>query len=337
MKAHILVTGGTGYIGSHTVVVLQTAGFEITIWDNLSNSHVEVIERIAQITGQRPRFQQVDVRSKESMRAALREIPTPDAVIHFAAMKAVEESVRKPLAYYHNNVGGLLALLEVMGSLPFLFSSSCTVYGEPDEVPITESAPFKPPTSPYGATKQISEQLLYDVATAQSMPTIALRYFNPAGAHPSALIGEYPIQEPTNLVPLITQAAAGLRPEIVVFGNDYPTPDGTPIRDYIHIMDLAEAHRAAIERILHGQMKTNFEAYNIGTGRGYSVLEIIRTFETVNHVAVPYRIGSRRPGDITAIWADPSMAQTTLHWQARLGLEDMLRSAWKWQIKMGKE
>ncbi len=332
MSYHILVTGGTGYIGSHTVVVLQEAGFEVTIWDNLANSRAEVIGRIERITRQRPRFQQVDLRDPKAMKKALGEVPSPDAVVHFAALKAVEESVRKPLEYYHNNVGGLIHLLQVLDRpVPFLFSSSCTVYGEPDDVPITEAAPFKPPASPYGATKQMSEQILRDVARARNMPVIALRYFNPAGAHPSALIGEYPLQPPTNLVPVITQAAAGLRPEVVVFGNDYPTPDGTPIRDYIHIMDLAEAHRAALERMLGGKMESDFEAFNVGTGRGYSVLEMIRTFEAVNRVKVPHRIGPRRPGDITTIWANPSLAEQKLGWRARLGLEDMLRSAWKWQ------
>ncbi len=331
-KQPVIITGGTGYIGSHTAVVLIEAGYPVVIWDNLSNSRAEVIDRIQRITGIRPTFQQIDLRRKEQIRQALQAIPMPAAIIHFAALKSVEESVREPLMYYENNILGLLNLLDVLpAETPFLFSSSCTVYGEPDNVPITEEAPFKPAASPYGATKQMSEQILSDMARARRQPVIALRYFNPAGAHPSALLGEFPLQPPTNLVPVMTQAAIGRRDKIIVFGNDYPTPDGTPIRDYIHIMDLAEAHLAALRRMLNHRTDALSEAFNVGTGQGYSVLEMIHTFEAVNGIKVPHEIGPRRPGDITAIWADPSLAAQKLGWKAQRGLEDMLRSAWAWE------
>ena len=334
----ILVTGGMGYIGSHTTVELQAVGYEVIIVDNLSNSNREVLNGIKAISGVEPTFYQVDCNDQ----AAMREIydrHRPDGVIHFAASKAVGESVEKPLLYYRNNILSLIVQLELMkefGTKGIVFSSSCTVYGQPEKLPVNESAPFMPATSPYGNTKQIDEEILRDtIHSGVTFKAISLRYFNPIGAHPTAYIGEEPRGIPANLIPYITQAAAGIRKELTVFGDDYPTPDGTCIRDYIHVVDLAKAHVAAIDRMLH-QDGESYEYYNIGTGKGESVLELITAFERATGVKVPYKIGPRREGDIVAVWADPKKANDLLGWQAQSTIEDSLRSAWKWQEQVLK-
>ncbi|MGB0949994.1 MAG: UDP-glucose 4-epimerase GalE, partial [Marinirhabdus sp.] len=319
----ILVTGGLGYIGSHTVVALHEAGHRVLIIDNLSNSTINVLEGIAKITGKAPIFDRLELRNKAAVSAYFRKHPDIDAVIHFAASKAVGESVENPLLYYENNLNTLVYLLQECknhNTLNFIFSSSCTVYGEPDRVPITESAPVKKAVSPYGNTKQVSEEILADVCRATPLQTIALRYFNPIGAHPSAEIGELPIGVPQNLVPFITQTAAGVREQLHVFGNDYPTPDGSCIRDYIHVMDLAEAHVKAVERLLKGENRTHFEIFNLGTGKGSSVLEVIETFEKTTQQKINYKIVGRRPGDVTAIYASTQKANGTLGWKAEKNL-----------------
>ncbi|GHT16104.1 UDP-glucose 4-epimerase [Bacteroidia bacterium] len=331
----ILVTGGTGYIGSHTVVEAQQAGYEVVIVDNLCNSQVGVIERIQQITGIRPAFEQVDCTDMAAMEEVFKKHPQIGAVIHFAAFKAVGESVQKPLQYYHNNLRSLWVLLTLLpkyevGNL--VFSSSCTVYGQPDHLPVTEQTPRKPAESPYGNTKQICEDIITDAVRA-GIPVqgILLRYFNPIGSHPSAKIGELPIGTPQNLVPFVTQTAAGIRPQLRIFGNDYNTPDGSCIRDYINVVDLAKAHIVAVDRMLKKQCKKPVEVFNLGTGKGVSVLEIVRTFERATGVKLPYEIVERRAGDIEQIWADTTFANTELGWQAHETLEDTLSSAWKWQ------
>lgn len=336
MKGKILVTGGTGYIGSHTVVELQNAGYEVIIIDNLSNSNKNVVDGIEKITGIRPIFKELDCTDKEEMRNLFSQYPGINGIIHFAASKAVGESVQKPLLYYRNNLDSLLNLLELMPEFnieSFVFSSSCTVYGQPDTLPVTENASIKPALSPYGNTKQIAEEIIQDtVHSGASLKSIILRYFNPIGAHPSAEIGELPLGVPQNLVPFVTQTAAGLRKELSVFGDDYNTPDGSCIRDYINVVDLAKAHVIAVTRMLENKMKKPVEIFNLGTGKGLSVLEIIQTFEKVTGVKLPYKIVGRREGDIEKVWADPEFANKELGWTAKESVEDTLLSAWKWQL-----
>jgi UDP-glucose 4-epimerase len=331
----ILVTGGTGYIGSHTVVALQNKGFDVVIIDDLSNSQIEVLDGIEKITGKRPEFQQFDLCDQEALARFFDQHRDISSIIHFAASKAVGESVEKPLLYYRNNLFSLIFLLENMKRLQIpniVFSSSCTVYGQPDKLPVTEETPFKPAESPYGNTKQICEEILRDTCkVTPAINAISLRYFNPVGAHESALIGELPRGVPANLVPFITQTAAGMRKQLLVFGNDYDTPDGSAVRDYIHVTDLAEAHVVAVERLAGNKQKSNFEFFNIGTGKGMTVLELIRTFERVNNISVNYKIVERRAGDVEKIYADTSFANKELGWTARLSADDMMRSAWKWQ------
>ena len=331
----ILVTGGTGYIGSHTVVELIEEGSQVVVIDNLSNSHLSVLDGIEKITGQRPLFEQLDLADREKTHQFFEKHNDIDAIVHFAAYKAVGESVNFPLKYYHNNLNSLLNLLECMQEFNItgmVFSSSCTVYGQPDRLPVDETAPIKKAESPYGNTKQIAEEILADfVHSNPQHRSIALRYFNPVGAHDSALIGELPIGVPNNLVPFITQTAAGIREELSVFGDDYPTPDGTAIRDYIHVVDLAKAHVVALRRILNEQMKNDFEFFNIGTGTGYSVLQVVQAFERVSGQALPYRIAPRRAGDIVQIWAGTDLAHSELEWKAERDLDNMMLTAWQWQ------
>ena len=340
MGKRILVTGGTGYIGSHTAVELQHAGYEVVIADNLSNSNVEVLTGIERITGIRPAFEELDCNDQAGMEHLFEAYSDIAGIIHFAASKAVGESVQQPLKYYRNNLVTLINLLELMpkhGVDGMVFSSSCTVYGQPDILPVTEDAPVKPALSPYGNTKQICEEIIRDTIYAGvPFKSIILRYFNPTGAHPSAEIGELPLGVPQNLVPFLTQTAAGIRPELHVFGDDYHTPDGSCIRDYINVVDLARAHVIALNRMLNNQTVTPVEVYNLGTGRGVSVLELIRAFERGTGVRVPYRIVGRREGDIEKVWADPGHANRILGWTAIETLEDTLLSAWKWQQKMPK-
>lgn len=331
----ILVTGGTGYIGSHTVVELQQQGFEVVTVDNLSNSFVEVLEGIEHICGRRPAFYEADCTSMAAMKTIFKEHPDISAAIHFAASKAVGESVEKPLLYYRNNLVSLINLIECLednGGGNLVFSSSCTVYGQPDNLPVTEKAPIKMAESPYGNTKQISEEIIADAMRADKrFKAIALRYFNPIGAHPSAKIGELPIGVPNNLIPFVTQTAFGLRKELLIFGKDYSTPDGTAIRDYINVVDLAKAHVAAIKRLANSKSDQALEVFNIGTGQGLSVLEIVTTFEKVTGVKLPYRFVERRAGDIEQVWADTTRANRELGWKADISLEETLRSAWKWE------
>lgn len=339
-KEKILVTGGTGYIGSHTVVELQNAGYEVVIIDNLSNSNKEVLNGIEKITGIRPVFVEGDCTDIKTLEKLFKENPGIKGIINFAASKAVGESVQKPLLYYRNNLNTLINLLELMpgnGVKGIVFSSSCTVYGEPDTNPIDESAPIKPATSPYGNTKQISEEIIEDyVRSGAPIKSILLRYFNPIGAHPSAEIGELPLGVPQNLVPYLTQAAAGIRKELTVFGNDYDTPDGSCIRDYIDVVDLAKAHVIAMKRMLDGEDTEPVEIFNLGTGRGLSVLELIAAFENATGVKVPHKIGERRAGDIEKIWADPKKANEILGWKAEIPIEETMNKTWKWQTKISK-
>jgi UDP-glucose 4-epimerase len=338
MAEKILVTGGTGYIGSHTVVELQNAGFEAIIIDDLSNSNIEVLDGIEKITAIRPAFFQMDCNDKARLGDLFAAHPGIKGVIHFAASKAVGESVSQPLKYYRNNIVSLINLLEIMPLYNvegLVFSSSCTVYGQPDILPVTEDAPVRPAISPYGNTKQINEEIIRDTIYAGAqVKSIILRYFNPIGAHPSAEIGELPIGIPQNLVPFLTQTAAGIRPVLNVYGNDYNTPDGSCLRDYINVVDLAKAHVTAINRILGGFTESNLETFNLGTGRGVSVLELIHSFEKATGVKVPYRIVVRREGDIEKVWADPTRANHILGWTAKETLENTLISAWKWQQKI---
>lgn len=340
MATKILVTGGTGYIGSHTTVELQQAGYEVVIIDNLSNSSIDVLDGIEAITGIRPEFVEGDVCDIATLRALFNAHPGIKGIINFAASKAVGESVEKPLLYYRNNLNSLMNLLECMpeyGVKGIVFSSSCTVYGEPDVNPIDETAPIKPATSPYGNTKQISEEIITDYITSGApIKSILLRYFNPVGAHPSALIGELPNGVPNNLVPYLTQAAAGIRKELTVFGNDYNTPDGSCIRDFIDVVDLAKAHVAAMHRMLEKDDTDAVEIFNLGTGRGVSVLELIEGFERSTGVKVPYKIGPRRAGDIEQIWAIPDKANNVLGWKAEVPVEDTLRNAWAWQCRLAE-
>ncbi|MBN2349466.1 MAG: UDP-glucose 4-epimerase GalE [Bacteroidales bacterium] len=335
MKKLILVTGGTGYIGSHTVVELIENGYDVVIVDNLSNSRIEVLDWIEQITGVRPKFENFNLCDTSLVENFCRKYPKLEAIIHFAALKAVGESVEIPIEYYFNNITSLLNLLSAMRdfNIPnIVFSSSCTVYGEPDKLPVTEDAQVKKATSPYGNTKQISEEILEDTLKAYSkLKAISLRYFNPIGAHKSALIGELPLGVPLNLVPFVTQTAGGIRQELKVFGDDYNTPDGSGIRDYINVVDLAKAHVVAIERLIQHKNLTNYEVFNLGTGKGTSVLEIIKTFEKVTGISVNYKIVTRRAGDIEKVWADTKKANEVLGWKASLSLEDTLLSAWNWE------
>jgi UDP-glucose 4-epimerase len=337
---NILVTGGAGFIGSHTVVALVEAGFRPVIIDDFSNSERAVLRGLEEITGQSITCYDRNCNDYDLLLALLRQEQI-DGVIHFAAFKAVGESMAKPLEYYDNNLGSLVALLraQVDAGVPHhLFSSSCTVYGQPEQLPVTEETPVQPAMSVYGNTKQIGEEILRDAVAAKlPLNIISLRYFNPIGAHPSALIGELPRGVPGNLVPFITQTAAGLRPELTVFGDDYPTPDGTAIRDYIHVMDLAEAHVAALQYLLDGGAGPGYEVYNVGTGQGNSVLEIIRLFEDVSGRKLPYRIGPRRAGDITAVYADVTRVNRALGWTTKRSLRTALEDAWRWQQKLQKE
>ena len=339
-KTKILVTGGTGYIGSHTTVELQNAGYDVVIIDNLSNSNEGVLDGIESITGIRPAFVKGDCTDIETLRRLFRENPGISGIINFAASKAVGESVHKPLLYYRNNLNTLINLLECMpeyGVKGIVFSSSCTVYGEPDMNPIDETAPIKPATSPYGNTKQISEEIITDyVASGAPVKSIILRYFNPIGAHPSAKIGELPVGVPQNLVPYLTQTAAGIRKELTVFGDDYDTPDGSCIRDYIDVVDLAKAHVTAMKRMLDGEDTDAIEIFNLGTGRGLSVLELINAFEKSTGVKVPHHIGPRREGDIEKIWAAPAKANEVLGWTAEVPVEETMRNAWAWQCTLPK-
>lgn len=336
----ILVTGGTGYIGSHTCVELQQAGYEVVIIDNLSNSNRNVLDGIERITGKRPVFIEGDCTDRATLRRLFDENPGIDGIINFAASKAVGESVEKPLMYYRNNLNTLINLLEAMPEYNvkgIVFSSSCTVYGEPDQNPIDETAPIKTATSPYGNTKQISEEIITDyVRSGAPVKSILLRYFNPIGAHPSAEIGELPNGVPQNLVPYLTQTAAGIRKELTVFGNDYNTPDGSCIRDYIDVVDLARAHVIAMQRMLEKDTPA-IEIFNLGTGRGLSVLELINAFETATSVKVPYRIGERREGDIEKIWADPKRANEVLGWKAIVPIEETMANTWRWQQKISNK
>lgn len=333
----ILVTGGLGYIGSHTVVELQKSGYQVVIVDNLSNSTLDVLEGITNITKTPPIFERLDLRLKADVSNFFKEHKDIAGIIHFAASKAVGESVEKPLLYYENNLNTLIYLLQecnAHGIDNFIFSSSCTVYGEPDSLPITEDAPVKVATSPYGNTKQISEEILKDTCSVSSLKSIALRYFNPIGAHESAIIGELPIGVPQNLVPFITQTAAGIREELSVFGDDYPTEDGSCIRDYIHVVDLARAHVIALERLLSGKNKTNYEVFNLGTGRGSSVLEVVNSFQNTTGEKLNYKIVDRRPGDVISVYADTKKANEVLGWKSENTMEEALASAWKWEKKV---
>ena len=337
-KGRILVTGGTGYIGSHTAVELMAAGYEVVIVDNFSNSEPFVLDRIREISGKDCVFEQVDLAERQAVKVFMGRFSDLQGIVHFAASKAVGESVENPLLYYRNNLTSLLHLLENMQDhqiANMVFSSSCTVYGQPDQLPVDESAPIKKAESPYGNTKQICEQIIADTVRASaSLKSIALRYFNPIGAHESGLIGELPRGVPNNLVPFVTQTALGLRKELQVFGNDYQTPDGSCIRDYIHVVDLAKAHVVAIDRLLQGKTSKSFEFFNLGTGRGVSVLEVIQTFESVTGVKVPHRIVGRRAGDVEQVWADTRVANDVLGWKAETSLADSLRSAWVWEQRI---
>jgi len=338
MKDLILVTGGTGFIGSHTTVELIEAGYEVVIVDNLSNSNANVLDGIEKITGVRPNLEVVDCTDYEGMKAVFIKYRNIQAAIHFAASKAVGESVEKPLLYYRNNLVSLINILQLMSEFQtkgFVFSSSCTVYGQPDVLPVTENAPVKPAMCPYGNTKQIAEEIIHDNDFAgATFKSVILRYFNPIGAHPTAEIGELPLGVPQNLVPLVTQAAAGIRPALKVFGNDYNTPDGSCVRDYINVVDLAKAHVIAVKRLLEDKCLKSVEVFNLGTGRGLSVLEILRTFEKVTGVKLNYNIVERRAGDIEQVWANPDFANNVLGWKAETSVEETLLSAWKWQQRL---
>lgn len=330
----ILVTGGTGYIGSHTVVELQNAGYEVIIVDNLDNSSIGILDQITAISGKRPEFHQLDLCFEDKVKEFVASRPEISGVIHFAAHKAVGESVEKPLKYYRNNFFSLINLLTAFAGrdINFVFSSSCTVYGQPDILPVTEAAPVKKAESPYGNTKQIAEEILVETANANTNYHItSLRYFNPVGAHDTALIGELPIGVPANLVPFITQSAIGKRGPITVFGNDYDTPDGSCIRDYIHVVDLAKAHIAALKRLEEKRTTSNYDVFNVGTGKGSTVLEVIAAFESSTGVKLNYKIGPRRGGDIEKVWGDVTLSQQELQWTAELNLQDMLSSAWAWE------
>ena len=334
----ILVTGGLGFIGSHTTVELQQKGYKVVIIDDCSNSSEKVLDGIEAITGQRPIFEKLDLKEKADVAGFFKRHADIQGVIHFAASKAVGESVEKPLLYYENNITTLIYILQQLAqkdTSSFIFSSSCTVYGQADEMPITENAPVKIAESPYGNTKQIGEEIIYDTCkVTPQLNAISLRYFNPMGAHPSSAIGELPIGVPQNLVPFITQTAIGLREELSVFGDDYPTEDGTCIRDYIHVVDLAKAHVVALQRLLEGKNPVNYEVFNVGTGTGSTVLEVIQSFERVSGRKLNYRIVGRRAGDIVQAYADTTKANKVLGWKAESSLDDAMRSAWLWEQKV---
>lgn len=336
----ILVTGGLGFIGSHTVVELQNEGFDVVIVDNLSNSSIDVLDGITAISGKRPIFEKIDLKEKEQVASIFKKHNDVAGVIHFAASKAVGESVSNPLKYYENNISALIYMLKEIGALDtqnFIFSSSCTVYGQADELPITENAPVKPAESPYGNTKQIGEEIISETCKiSDNLNSIALRYFNPIGAHPSSEIGELPIGVPQNLVPYITQTAIGLRDQLSVFGGDYPTVDGTCVRDYIHVVDLAKAHVVALQRLINQKNESNYEVFNLGTGKGSSVLEVIESFERVSGEKLNYKIVNRREGDITAAYANTEKALNVLGWKTMSSLDDAMDSAWKWEQKIRK-
>ncbi len=335
----IVVTGGLGFIGSHTVVELQNEGFEVVAIDNLSNSSIEVLDGIFNITGKKPIFEKLDLREKSEVVDFFSRHNDVVGVIHFAASKAVGESVENPLLYYENNINALVYILQEVSKLPqanFIFSSSCTVYGQAEKMPITENASVQPAMSPYGNTKQIGEEIITDVVKVTSLNSVLLRYFNPIGAHPSAEIGELPLGVPQNLVPFITQTAMGLRKELSVFGNDYATADGTAVRDYIHVVDLAKAHVVALKRLLDNKNLEKVETFNLGTGTGSSVLEVINAFEKVSNEKLNYKIVGRREGDITEAYANTDKANTVLGWKAQSTLEESLSSAWKWEQKIRK-
>lgn len=334
----ILVTGGLGFIGSHTVVELQNEGYEVVVIDNLANSSTQVLEGIEAITGKQPLFEELDLREKEKVQDFFKRHADLAGVIHFAASKAVGESVENPLLYYENNLGVLSYMLQNMVEKDkgnFIFSSSCTVYGQADQMPITENAPVKPAESPYGNTKQVGEEIIADTCKVNpQLAAIALRYFNPIGAHPTAEIGELPLGVPQNLVPYITQTGMGLREQLSVFGDDYPTEDGTCIRDYIHVVDVAKAHVVALQRLLNDSNEDNFEVFNLGTGKGSSVLEVIESFEKVSGTKLNYKIAARRAGDVVQAYADTSKANQVLGWKAESSLDDAIRSAWVWEQKI---
>lgn len=340
MNNKVLVTGGTGYIGSHTAVELINGGYEVYIVDNLSNSDVKVLDGIEKITGVKPHFENFDLTDKEKVEAFFKKNPGIGSIIHFAASKAVGESVDNPLLYYRNNILSLINLLEVMkgGEVSNLvFSSSCTVYGQPEKLPVDESAPVQKALSPYGNTKQICEEIIQDsIHAIEGINAISLRYFNPIGAHESAWIGELPVGTPQNLAPFVTQTAAGIREQLQVFGNDYDTPDGTAVRDYIHVVDLAKAHVIALGRMLEQKNKARYEFFNLGTGEGYSVLQVIQSFERTTGQKLKYRIVGRRPGDIEKIWADTTLSNKELGWKAEKSLDEMMLTAWEWQLQLGK-
>ena len=335
IKGKILVTGGLGFIGSHTVVQLISSGYEVVIVDDLSNAQLFILDNIKKITGIKPAFYLADVGNKKKLSNVLSKERNIDAVIHFAAFKAVEESVKDPLKYFKNNLYCLINLLECINESKIknvIFSSSATVYGDPDELSVTEATPCKKSLSAYGSSKQMGEDILEKLAAAQKCNVISLRYFNPVGAHPSALLGELPIGVPNNLMPFVTQTAAGLREKLIVFGNDYNTPDGTCVRDYIHVVDLARAHVQSCNRILKQEQKKSYEVYNIGTGNGVSVLEVIHAFEKYNDIKLNYSIGTKREGDAASIYADVSLAEKELDWRAKYDIEEMVVTAWKWQL-----
>jgi UDP-glucose 4-epimerase len=333
----VLVTGGLGFIGSHTVVELQNEGFEVVIIDNLSNSSEDVLKGIVAITGKTPLFEKLDLREKAAVQNFFKKYNDVTGVIHFAASKAVGESVENPLLYYENNISSLVYLLQELQQKPeasFIFSSSCTVYGQAEKMPITEDAPVQQPISPYGNTKKIGEEIIRDTAKATNINAILLRYFNPIGAHPSTEIGELPIGVPQNLVPFITQTGIGLRKELSVYGDDYPTTDGTCVRDYIHVVDLAKAHVVALQRLLNKKNLEKVETFNLGTGKGSSVLEVITSFEKVSDKKLPYKIVARREGDITEAYANTAKANDVLGWKAQSTLDEAMKSAWKWEEKI---
>lgn len=340
-NTQILVTGGAGYIGSHTIVELDAEGYQPVVIDNLSNSDRSILDGLESILGYPVPFHEMDLCDREAVRDFFRESPNVAGIIHFAAYKAVGESVEKPTDYYRNNLVSLLNLLDEAPEAArqaFVFSSSCTVYGQPERLPVTEKAPIQPAASPYGNTKQICEEILRDTeASGRSLQTIALRYFNPIGAHPSAKIGELPRGVPNNLVPFITQTAIGLRDQLKVFGDDYGTPDGSCIRDYIHIVDLAQAHVVAVKRLLRKKNETPFEVFNLGTGQGYSVFEVIKAFEKVSGEKLNYTVAPRRTGDVEQIYADTTHANKVLGWKATRGIEEMVASAWAWEKAYRKQ